>query len=81
MICWWVLRTVYRILLQQFGEPAGHESIGWIWKVGMIGFIASGSWTLFTCLDLHRQAELEERKHSQNMPPRLSDLPKKNPEK
>jgi hypothetical protein len=81
LICAWVLRTIYGILLQQFGEPARHHPIGWMWKIGMIGFAASGLWVFFTCVDLHRQAEMEERKNPQNVPPRLADLPKKKSEK
>lgn len=80
LICTWMLRTIYRILLEQFGQPAGHHPIGWMWKVGMVGFAASGLWAFFTCLDLHRQAEIEEQKHPQNIPPRLADLPEKNSE-
>jgi len=78
LICAWLVRTVYAILLQEFGQPARHQAIGWMWKLGMIGFAASGVWTFFTCVDLHRQAEAEERKNPQNVPPRLADLPEKN---
>jgi hypothetical protein len=80
LICAWLVRSIYGILLQQLGEPDQPHSSGWMWKLGMMGFVVSGLWTFLTCVDLHRRAMAEDRKNPQNVPPRLADLPKKNSE-
>jgi len=77
----WVLEWVYRIFQAELGETVLPAPAGWLWKCGIAGFVVSYSWMLITCVSLMRQAKAEENKKSQNIPPRLADLPKKNSEK
>jgi hypothetical protein len=80
LICVWMLKSIWAVILRESGEPVSQTSNGWMWKWGVICFIVSWSWTFITCVNLYRRAKTQERKNPENLPPRLADLPKKSSE-
>lgn len=48
----------------------------WLWKAGVGLVVVSWIWTLVTSISMVREARAQEKENSQNVPPRLSDLPK-----
>lgn len=81
LICIWILKSTWAAIQRQVGTASSSpHSIGWLWHWGVIMFLASYTWTFLTCVDLFRRAKADEQQQLQNIPPRLSDLPKKNSE-
>jgi hypothetical protein len=76
----WLFEWVHRIFQAQMGESVLPNPAGWLWKWGAVSIGISWSWMLMTCVSLMRQAKLHEDENSQNVPPRLADLPRKNSE-
>lgn len=74
----WILKWIIRIVQAQIGGAVSSGPIGWLWKWGVVCFIVSYSWMLFSCVSLMRQAKAEQDKDLASIPPRLADLPKKN---
>lgn len=76
LVCAWIVEWCYRIYQAQVGETISKNSIGWLWQWGAAGFSVSLVWTFATCVSLVRQAKRDELKNRDNVPPKLSDLPK-----
>lgn len=72
----WVLEWLNRIVQSQIGDTLPPVPADWLWKWGIALVSISCVWTIMTCVSLMRQAKAYEREMSQNVPPRLSDLPK-----
>jgi hypothetical protein len=80
LLCAWLLEWIYRIFQTQIGGVTSPPPPGWLWKWGVAGFVVSYSWMLLTCASLMRKAKANEKQIRQNIPPRLTDLPKQNSE-
>lgn len=78
---WWMWEWIRRIFEAQMGNAVLLNPEGWLWKCGAVSIGISWTWMLITCADLMRRARREEDQQAQNIPPRLADLPKNNPEK
>jgi hypothetical protein len=72
----WLFGWGRRIFQAQMGETVLSNPAGWLWKWAVVFFAISWSWMLITCISLMRQAKSDEAKNSQNVPPRLADLPR-----
>jgi hypothetical protein len=81
LICVWIIKMSYGLVQEELGASVPQSSSGWMWKWGSAGFAVSYVWTFVTCVNLYRRAEVEERQNPGNAPPRLADLPGKDPEK
>lgn len=79
LLCLWTIELGKRIIGMERGGTTVHPA-GWLWKWGTICVVISWSWMLMSCVSMVRQAKAQEAKDSQNLPPRLADLPKKNSE-
>ena len=74
----WMFKFFDRAVLQELGEPVSTTPIDWMWKWGLICFVAAWVWSLVTSVSLWRQAIADEAGSRKSAPPRLADLPKKN---
>lgn len=81
LICVWIVKASYGTVQEELGQSVPQNSGGWMWKWGTVCFAASYVWTVVVCVNLFRGAKAEEQKNLKNIPPRLTDLPKRNSEK
>ena len=76
----WMFKFFDRAFVEELGEPVPTTPIDWMWKWGLVGFVAAWAWSLVTSISLWRQAAADDAVGCQSTPPRLADLPKKNSE-
>ena len=79
LIVGWMFELFRRVFLQQLGDPVPPDSSGWMWKWGLLFFVASWLWSLVTSLSLLRQAKADGQVKLKPIPPRMTDLPGKPP--
>jgi hypothetical protein len=72
----WVVEWMNRIIQSEIGETLSPVPPNWLWEWGVAFIIISWIWTTVTCVSLVREAKAQEEENRQNIPPRLSDLPK-----
>lgn len=72
----WIAKWIIRIVQSEMDEDLSPVPGAGLWKWGVVCVVISWVWTAVTCFSLMREARIQEEKDRQNIPPRLSDLPK-----
>lgn len=72
----WVFQWINRIVQSQVDEMLPPVPPSWLWQAGVACCVVSWIWTIVTCISFVREAKAYELKNSQNVPPKLEDLPK-----
>ena len=72
----WFFIWVSRISESEVDGTIATRPPDWIWQSGVVGIVISWIWTIVTSFSMLREARTHEKENNQNVPPRLSDLPK-----
>jgi len=72
----WFFQWMDRVIQSELDETLPAAPSAWLWRAGVTCIVVSWIWTTATCISLVREAKVNERESSKNIPPRLSDLPK-----
>jgi hypothetical protein len=72
----WFFDWMARIVEADMDETPAAPPAVWLWKAGITIIAVSCVWTVVTCISIVREARAYEKENPQNVPPRLSDLPK-----
>jgi hypothetical protein len=72
----WFFEWVNRVVQSEIDGTMPVAPSDWLWKSGTACIVVSWVWTTITCISLVREARAQEKQNQQNVPPRLSDLPK-----
>ena len=70
LIVGWMLKAIFSVVADEMGGQSSASAPGWMWKWGLIFFGAAWLWSLITSISLWRESQ------SENVPPKISDLPK-----
>jgi hypothetical protein len=72
----WFFIWMGRIAESETDDTMAAVPPAWLWKYGVACIVVSWVWTVATCIGLVRQAYKQDNGVPQDVPPRLSDLPK-----
>jgi hypothetical protein len=76
LLVMWLFAWAARVAQSEIDDTMPTPPPNWLWKAGVGLIVVSWIWTLVTSISLMREAKAQEKEDSQNVPPRLSDLPK-----
>lgn len=60
LIVGWMLKLFSRMIRLELGEPVSSQVPGWMWRWGLVLFMAGWVWSLVTSISLLRQARADE---------------------
>ena len=72
----WFFDWMNRIVQSEMDGTLPPVPPNWLWQWGLGLYVVSVVWTTVTCVSLVREAKANELQNSQNVPPKLEDLPK-----
>ena len=75
LIMVWMIRLIYRSVMQQMDNPVPPAPADWMWKWGALLFGAAWLWSLVTSISLWRQVKTAEQAAQKNIPPRIIKPP------
>ena len=68
----WMFRLFSRMIYLELGEPVSASVPGWLWRWGLIFFMAGWVWSLVTSISLLRRARADEAAGQKPVPPRAA---------
>lgn len=74
LIMVWMIRLIYRSVMEQTDNPVPPAPAGWMWKWGVLFFGAAWLWSLATSLSLWQQMKAAEPSAQKNVPPKITGL-------
>ena len=74
LITAWMIRYIYRAMMQQLDNPVPPAPSDWLWQWGVLLFGAAWLWSLVTSLSLWHQVKTTGQTAQQNLPPKITGL-------
>jgi hypothetical protein len=69
LIVGWMFKMFSQIIRQELDEPVLSNVPDWMWRWGLVFFLAGWLWSLVTSISLLRQVQADETAGQKPMPP------------